>query len=288
MDYGEWTLSMLGVKVQKLAVDAGLGCPNRDGTLGRGGCTYCSNRAFSPRYCDPSLSITEQLERGKHFFRRKYPQAKFLAYFQSHTNTHAPVAQLMALYEEALSVTDVVGLVIATRPDCMPDTLLDSLAELSRRTFLIIEYGIESASDETLLRIHRGHTFRQAEETIRRTADKGIFVGGHIILGFPWESREELLHQAEVIGRLPLTTLKIHQLQVIRGTQMAREYEAHPWPMPTAEEYADLLLDYISRLPHSIVLERFVSQSPPDMVIAPQWGLKSSEFAKLLQRKKNF
>jgi len=210
---------------------------------------------------------------------------KYLAYFQAYTNTYAALDRLKELYEEALCVPDVVGLVIGTRPDCMPDNLLDYLEELNRRTFLIVEYGVESANEETLVRINRGHTFRQSCEAIRRTAERGIRVGAHIILGFPWESEEELMRQAEEIGRLPLTTLKLHQLQIIRGTQLAREYEACPWAVPTAEEYIDLVLRYISRLPSRLVLERFVSQSPPEMVIAPQWGLKNHEFANLLRNR---
>jgi radical SAM protein (TIGR01212 family) len=260
-------------------------CPNRDGTLGTGGCTFCNNQTFNPAYCRTEKSVTQQLEEGKQFFARKYPAMKYLAYFQAYTNTYAELDRLVSLYEEALRVPDVVGLVIGTRPDCMPDNLLDYLEELNRRTFLIVEYGVESANDETLLRINRGHTFRQSCEAIRRTAERGIRVGAHVILGFPWEPFDELMRQAEEIGRLPLTTLKLHQLQIIRGTQLAREYAEHPWAVPTAEEYIDLVLHYISRLPYGLVMERFVSQSPPEMVIAPQWGLKNHEFANLLRNR---
>ena len=285
VEFGPWLQSELGCKVQKISVNAGMTCPNRDGTLGTGGCTFCNNQTFNPAYCRTEKSVSQQLEEGKRFFARKYPEMKYLAYFQAYTNTYAELDRLVSLYEEALRVPDVVGLVIGTRPDCMPDNLLDYLEELNRRTFLIVEYGVESANDETLVRINRGHTFRQSCEAIRRTAERGIRVGAHIILGFPWESEEELMRQAEEIGRLPLTTLKLHQLQIIRGTQLAREYEASPWAVPTAEEYIDLVLRYISRLPSRLVLERFVSQSPPEMVIAPQWGLKNHEFANLLRNR---
>ena len=210
---------------------------------------------------------------------------KYLAYFQAYTNTYGQLEHLKALYEEALQVPDVVGLVIGTRPDCVSPSLLDYLAELNRRTFLIIEYGIESANEETLLRIHRGHTYALSEEMVKRTAALGIRVGAHIILGFPWESREELMRQADKIAQLPLSTLKLHQLQIIRGTALAQEYEQHPWPLPTAEEYIDLVLEYIAHLPASLVLERFVSQSPPEYVIAPQWGLKNYEFTNLVKQK---
>lgn len=285
MEFGPWLQSELGCKVQKISVNAGMTCPNRDGTLGTGGCTFCNNQTFNPAYCRTEKSVTQQLEEGKQFFARKYPAMKYLAYFQAYTNTYAELDRLVSLYEEALRVPDVVGLVIGTRPDCMPDNLLDYLEELNRRTFLIVEYGVESANDETLLRINRGHTFRQSCEAIRRTAERGIRVGAHVILGFPWEPFDELMRQAEEIGRLPLTTLKLHQLQIIRGTQLAREFAEHPWAVPTAEEYIDLVLHYISRLPYGLVMERFVSQSPPEMVIAPQWGLKNHEFANLLRNR---
>lgn len=285
VEFGPWLQSELGCKVQKISVNAGMTCPNRDGTLGTGGCTFCNNQTFNPAYCRTEKSVAQQLEEGKQFFARKYPSMKYLAYFQAYTNTYAELDRLVSLYEEALRVSDVVGLVIGTRPDCMPDNLLDYLEELNRRTFLIVEYGVESANDETLLRINRGHTFRQSCEAIRRTAERGIRVGAHVILGFPWEPFDELMRQAEEIGRLPLTTLKLHQLQIIRGTQLAREYAEHPWAVPTAEEYIDLVLHYISRLPYGLVMERFVSQSPPEMVIAPQWGLKNHEFANLLRNR---
>ena len=283
-DIGSWFRQQLGGRVQKLSVSSGVSCPNRDGSLGTGGCTFCLNQAFTPSYADPSLSITRQLEAGKQFFAKKTAskRVRYLAYFQSYSNTYAPLSELERIYEEALSVRDVAGLVIATRPDCITPALLDYLERLSRRTFLLIEYGIESANDDTLRRIHRGHTFKQSQQAVCLTAERGIRVGGHIILGFPWEDRPELMRQADLIAQLPLTTLKLHQLQITRGTEMARQYEAAPWPMPTAQEYADLVAEYVGRLPQSLILDRFVSQSPPQMVIAPRWGIKSSEFDKLL------
>ena len=283
-EFGTWLQAELGCKAQKLSVDAGLTCPNRDGTLGRGGCTFCDNRTFNPAYCRQGGSITDQLEAGKRFFSRKYPTMKYLAYFQSYSNSYGTLSHLKELYEEALRVPDVVGLVIGTRPDCMPDALLEYLEELNRRTFLLVEYGVESANEETLVRVNRGHTFAQARECIIRTAQRGIRVGVHMILGFPWETRSELIRQAQLIASLPITTPKLHQLQVIKGTQLAREYELHPWPLPTAEEYVDLVLEYISHLPSSLVLERFVSQSPPEYVIAPRWGLKNHEFSALVKK----
>lgn len=284
-EYGPWLQEQFGTKVQKISVNAGFTCPNRDGTIGFGGCTFCNNQTFNPEYCQPTKSVTQQLQEGKHFFARKYPQMKYLAYFQAYTNTYGQLEHLKELYEEALRVPDVVGLVIGTRPDCMPPALLDYLSELNRRTFLIIEYGIESANEATLLRINRGHTYALSADIVRKTAACGIRVGAHIILGFPWEDREELMRQADEIALLPLTTLKLHQLQIIRATALAQEYQQHPWPLPTAEEYIDLVLEYIAHLPASLVLERFVSQSPPEYVIAPQWGLKNYEFTNLVKQK---
>lgn len=285
IEFGPWLQEQLGTKVQKISVNAGFTCPNRDGTIGYGGCTFCNNQTFNPAYCQPSKNITQQLEEGKRFFARKYPNMKYLAYFQAYTNTYGQLEHLKELYEEALRVTDVVGLVIGTRPDCMPPSLLEYLTDLNKRTFLIIEYGIESANEETLQRINRGHSFALSAEIIRKTAACGIRVGGHVIIGFPWETRKELMRQADEIGRLPLTTLKLHQLQIIKGTALAEEYNLNPWSVPTAEEYIDLVLDYISHLPSTLVLERFVSQSPPEYVIAPQWGLKNYEFTNLVKQK---
>ena len=283
-DYGTWLREQLGAKVQKIAINAGFTCPNRDGRVGWGGCTYCNNQTFNPDYCQTTKSITEQLEEGKRFFARKYPDMKYLAYFQAFTNTYADVEHCIALYEEALRVEDVVGIVIATRPDCVPDALLDYLTELNRRTFLIIEYGIESANDETLKRINRGHTFADSVRAIQRTAERGIRVGGHMILGLPGEDHDELMRQARLIGQLPLTTLKLHQLQIIKGTKMEEEWQETPWSLPSVDEYIELVLDYISLLPPTLVLERFVSSSPASLLVAPRWGLKNYEFVNRLNK----
>ena len=274
-------------KVQKISLNAGFTCPNRDGTVGHGGCTYCNNQTFNPAYCKTEKTVTEQLEEGKQFFARKYPEMKFLAYFQAYTNTYAELEELKRKYEEALQVKDVVGIVIGTRPDCMPDTLLDYLEELNQRTFLIVEYGVESTDNDTLKRINRGHTFEVAEEAIRKTAARGIRVGAHIILGLPGESNEQLIEQAGVLSRLPLTTLKLHQLQLIKGTRMAHEFEMQPedFHLYSADEYIDLVIDYVEHLRPDLVLERFVSQSPKELLIAPDWGLKNHEFTDKVKKR---
>ena len=274
-------------KVQKISVHAGFTCPNRDGAKGVGGCTYCNNQTFNPEYCDPKLSVTQQLEDGIRFFERKYPTMRYLAYFQAYTNTYGELEHLKKMYEEALAVDAVVGLVIGTRPDCMPDALLDYLQELNRRTFLMVEYGIESANDETLLRINRGHDFATAVEAVRRTHERGILTGGHLILGLPGEERDELLRQASLIASLPLDMLKLHQLQLIKGTRMAREYEEHPewFHLYEADEYIELAIDYVERIPQHVVIERFISQSPRTLLIAPDWGMKNHEFVDRLRRR---
>lgn len=284
LSYGDWLKQELGCKVQKIALNAGFTCPNRDGTVGVGGCTYCNNQTFNPAYCKTEKTVTQQLEEGKQFFARKYPDMKYLAYFQAYTNTYGDVQHCIDLYEEALRVESVVGIVIGTRPDCMPDGLLDYLTELNHRTFLIVEYGVESANDETLSAINRGHTWSQSAIAIERTAARGIRVGIHMILGLPGETHDELMRQAKEIGRLPIATLKLHQLQIIKGTHMAHEYEQKPWPMPTIDEYIDLVRDYIRHIPQTVILERFVSSSPRELLVAPNWGLKNHEFNDLMKK----
>ena len=284
-DFGTWIRQRFPFRVQKIAVDAGFTCPNRDGRLSTGGCVYCDNRTFNPSYCNPLKSVTEQLEEGKRFFRRKYPDMKYLAYFQAFTNTYAPVSKLRKLYEEALCVPDVVGPVIGTRPDCASDELLDYLKELNRRTFLLVEYGVETANDATLRLINRGHDFACARQAVERTHQRGILTGAHVILGLPGEDAAESLRQAPIISSLPIDILKIHQLQIVKDTRLAALYEEKPFHVYTVEEYLDLIARYISLLRDDLILERFVSQCPPEKLIAPRWGLKNHEFTDLLRNK---
>ena len=285
-DFASWITEHFPYKVQKISIDAGFSCPNRDGTISHGGCTFCDNRTFNPSYCDGKKSVTEQLEDGKKFFSRKYPEMKYLAYFQAFSNTYAPLYRLKSLYEEALAVDDVVGIIIGTRPDCIDDEKIAYLGELAKRTFVMVEYGVESVYDNVLQRVNRGHTFAQSREAIEKTHEAGILTGAHVILGLPGETREMIIQSAETISSLPIDVLKIHQLQIIRGTQMANSKEQ----IKTFEldEYIDLLCEYIRHLRPSLVLERFVSQSPKELLIAPKWGLKNHEFThKLLKRLKD-
>lgn len=286
-DYAHYLAELFPFKVQKISINAGFTCPNRDGSIGVGGCTYCNNQTFNPEYCKTDRSITQQLEEGKLFFSRKYPQMKYLAYFQAYTNSYGRLDELIKKYEEALAVEDVVGIVIGTRPDCMPKELLDYLEGLNKRTFLCVEYGVESIYEDTLVRINRGHSYPTSIRAIQQTAERGIDVGTHLILGLPGESKEMMLHEADELSKLPIKTLKLHQLQLIRGTRMAHEYEQQPenFHLFSADEYVELIIDFIERLRPDIILDRFVSQSPKSLLIAPDWGLKNFEFTEKIKRR---
>lgn len=286
-EFGPWLKAQIGTKVQKISLNAGFTCPNRDGSVGVGGCTYCNNQTFNPEYCKTEKTVVQQLEEGKRFFARKYPEMKYLAYFQAYTNTYAGLEELRCKYEDALSVDGVVGLVIGTRPDCMPEALLDYLSELNDRTFVLVEYGIESTYDRTLQRINRGHDYASVVDAVTRTAQRGIFTGGHVILGLPGETHDDIIKGAGMLSELPLTTLKLHQLQLIRGTRMAEEYFASPqdFHLFTADEYIDLVIDFVEHLRPDIVLERFVSQSPSSLLAVPGWGLKNYEFVDKVRKR---
>ena len=298
-DYGNWLKERFGCKVQKISVDGGFSCPNRDGNIGRGGCIYCNNTTFNPSYCSETAgrdtdkvsltlepeNIRQQLTRGKEFFSRKYPDMKYIAYFQSFTNTYASTERLRALYEAALDVEDVVGLSIATRPDCISDVLLDYLKELSKRTFLTMEYGVETFDDNTLKVINRGHDSSCSINAICETHKRGITTCIHLILGLPDEDEDNILRQVEIVNSLPVDILKLHQLQITRGTLLAKKPTLQKrCTLFTPEEYIRLISRYIRKLRPDIVLERFTSQSPKELLIAPQWGLKNHEFTDLLER----
>lgn len=283
-DFSDFLAEHFSGKMQKISINAGFSCPNRDGTVGTGGCTYCNNRTFNPDYCSPRLSVSEQLEEGKRFFARKYPEMRYLAYFQAYTNTHGDIEHLRSLYEEALGVSGVEGIIIGTRPDCMPDALLDYLEELAKRTFVLVEYGAESSHDVTLQRINRCHTWAQTVDAVTRTASRGIHVGLHMILGLPGESVEMMLDSVDALSALPIATVKFHQLQLIRDTRLARDVESGLYDIPrmTVEEYIDLCARIVRRINPAIAIERFTSQSPEELLIYPKWGLKNYQFVNLL------
>lgn len=283
-DMGQWLKRLFPFKVQKISIDAGFSCPNRDGSKGHGGCTFCDNQTFNPSYCDPKDNIKTQLERGKLFFSRKYPDMKYLAYFQAYSNTYAPVDVLKQRYEEALAVDGVVGLVIGTRPDCVNDETLDYLAELSQRTFLLVEYGIESTNNNVLQRINRHHTFECGRDAVVKSHERSIMTGAHFILGLPGEEKDEWEKQAHKVSKMPIDVLKLHQLQVVRNTPLAQQYIEQPFALYSLDEYLSTIANYLEHLRPSIVVDRFVSQSPKGMVLAPQWGIKNHEFVDKLKR----
>ena len=278
--YAGYFRRVFGGRVQKLSADAGFTCPNRDGTIAEGGCTFCNNGAFTPSYCIPSKGIRRQIEEGIEFHRRRYRGAsRYLVYFQSFSNTYAPLERLRPLYAEALAHPEVAGIVVGTRPDCIDEEKLDYFAGLARTHYVAIEYGIESTCDETLRAVNRGHDFACAAAAVRRTAARGLPVGAHFILGLPGETDRMLLDGIGRINELPLTTIKFHQLQLFRGTAMARSYEADPsaFRFRTAEEYLDLVVELLRRLRPDIVVERFASEAPPRFLCGPTWGKLRNE-----------
>lgn len=287
--YAGYFRRIFGGRVQKLSVDAGFTCPNRDGRLSTGGCTFCNNGAFTPSYCTPSKSIRQQIDEGIEFHRNRYRTAqRYLVYFQSYSNTYAPLERLRELYGEALSHPDVAGLVIGTRPDCVDAPTLDYLAELARDRYVAVEYGIESTCDATLRAVNRGHDFACAERAVAMTAARGLAVGAHFILGLPGETDEMLLAQTARINALPLTTVKFHQLQVFRGTPMAAEYDAHPerFRFWTLDEYLDLFIGILRRLRPDVVVERFASEAPPRYHYGRNWGLiRNEQLLALLEKR---
>lgn len=287
-DYPTYIKSVFNERVQKLSVNAGFTCPNRDGKLGTGGCTFCNNQSFNPEYCHVTESITEQLQKGVNFFAPKYKTQEYLAYFQAYTNTYDGIDALKEKYEEALKHPKVIGLVIGTRPDCVDKELLQYFKDLQDKGYYIaIEYGVESTNNDTLTFINRGHTYQQSVDTIKMTAEMGLPVGAHLILGLPNESREDILKHAHEISQLPLTMVKLHQLQLVKGTAMETQYHEHPewFHLYEADEYIDLVVDFIERLNPNIIIERFISQSPRQLLTAPIWGLKNFEFVAKVEKR---
>jgi len=277
-----------GSRLQKVSIDAGFSCPNRDGTCGTGGCTFCNNEAFNPSYCDPALSVREQIERGIDFQKRRYHKpARHLAYFQAFSNTHAPVEHLRALYEEALTVPNVAGLAIGTRPDCLDASKLDLLQELSQRTLVFLEIGIESCHDRSLQRVRRGHDFACAARAIRAAAERGLHVGTHIIFGLPGETKADWLAMAPILSALPIQALKCHQLQLLAGTALLTDYARSPQDFffPELEDYLDFLADFLERLRPHIVVERCFAEAPPHLNRTPvQWSCRNDQLLQKLEQ----
>jgi len=275
--YSDYFRRHFGTRVQKISIDAGFTCPNRDGTCGTGGCTFCNNDAFTPSYNEPGKSVKEQISRGMEFHRTRYRKAtQYLAYFQSYSNTYADLATLRSVYEQALEVPEIAGIVVGTRPDCVDAEKLDYFLELSKKCYVTVEYGIESIFDRTLERVKRGHDAKQTTWAIRETARRGIRVGGHMIIGLPGEVRADFLHSADILSEWPLDNIKFHQLQVIYGTAMAREYKEKPGDFAdfTMDEYLYLMMEIIERLNPAFVVERSAGEVTPGMGIREGWGVR--------------
>lgn len=271
-----------GGRVQKVSVDAGFTCPNRDGSKGVGGCTFCNNAGFTPSYLREHREITRQIEVGLDFFTRRYPNTRhFVAYFQAYSNTYSGVDQLRSIYEAALAHPQIHGLVIGTRPDCVPDDVLDYLAEIAQTKIVELELGIESCDDATLQRVNRGHDFAESVDAVQRAAARGLEVAAHIMFDLPGESRESMLAGAAKLSALPLTSLKFHQLQIIKGTQLANQWRRDPQSVPllSADAYLELLVDFLERLSPTIAIQRVGSEVPPSHKLAPEWNMRLSELA---------
>lgn len=288
LDYSSFIKLTFGERVQKISLDIGFSCPNRDGSKGYGGCTYCNNNTFNPDYCEPTKSISEQLEQGISIFGKKYKTQQYLAYFQAYTNTYSDIDSLKKMYEEALRVPGVIGLVIGTRPDCISDEVIDYLAELSKKYFISLEFGVESTNEKTLLAVNRCHTFEETKATFEKCKNKGFHLGAHIILGLPGESKEELFQHAVEVSKLPIDTLKMHHLQIVKNSVMAFQFKNKPenFNLFTADNYIDFITEFVGYLRPDIIIERFISEAPKDLLIAPKWNnLKNFEIVDKIDKK---
>jgi radical SAM protein (TIGR01212 family) len=286
--YSDYFRKHFGGRVQKISIDAGFTCPNRDGTCGTGGCTFCDNRAFNPSYNNPQTSITDQIRKGMDFHRKRYRKAsQYLAYFQAYSNTYAKQEELSTMYEEALSVPGVMGIVVGTRPDCVDAGLLDYFQQLSRRYYVVLEYGIESVFNQSLQRVNRGHDVEKSRWAVEETARRGVRVGGHVIIGLPGEKRDDFLETASELSSWPLNNVKFHQLQVIKGTAMAREFREKPEDFESfsLEDYLHLMMELLERLNPAFVVERIAGEVTPGMGVREGWGLRYDGVLRLFEEK---
>ena len=272
--YNNYFTKQFGSRVQKISIDAGFSCPNRDGKISTGGCTFCSNDAFNPSYCKPEKPIRQQIEEGIEFHKRRYRRANnYLAYFQPFSNTYKPINELKAIYYQALEIPEIAGIVVGTRPDLVDENVLQLLADIQKTHYIMIEYGVESVYDDTLRHVNRGHDFATAKRAIQMTHQFGLPCGAHFIFGLPGETKEMMLKAADVISQLPLTTVKFHQLQIFKDTTMADEYLTHPehFHLFDLDEYIDFIIDFIERLNPSLVIERFAGEVPPRYLVSEPW-----------------
>jgi uncharacterized protein len=286
-DYSSFIKKKFGERVQKISLNTGFTCPNRDGTKGVGGCTYCNNNTFSPYYCKPKKSITEQLDEGIRFFSSKYKTQMYLAYFQSYTNTYADISLVKELYKEAINHPKIIGLVIGTRPDCVNEEIIDFLSEIAQQYFVSLEFGVESTMNKTLEAINRCHTYEETKVAYELAKNKGLHLGAHLIIGLPGETNEEMLNHAVEISKLPIHSLKIHQLQIVKHTVMALQFQKEPnlFQLFNIEEYIGFITKFITLLRPDIIIERFISESPSHLLIAPNWGLKNFEMVAKIDKR---
>jgi radical SAM protein (TIGR01212 family) len=275
--YNTYLKKLYGQRIQKVTVDAGFTCPNRDGTVASGGCIYCNNESFNPGYNDPTKSVRQQIDEGTEFLKRRYGVEKFIVYFQPYSNTYASLDKLKQLYEEALSSPGIVGLTIGTRPDCIDEAKIDYLESLGKTHDITIEYGLESIYDESLKKINRGHDYQSFLDAIDMTKGRGIKICTHIILGFPWENKEQWLHEADILSEVDFNFLKIHQLHIVKKTIMERRHIQNPYRLFTLSEYVDIVVAFLERLNPEIIIQRLAGEAPKHMLVAPNWGKRNTE-----------
>ncbi|QCX39080.1 TIGR01212 family radical SAM protein [Aureibaculum algae] len=286
-DYSSYIKRTFSERVQKISLDTGFTCPNRDGTKGVGGCTYCNNSTFNPYYCKPNKSITQQLDEGIAFFSKKYKTQQYLAYFQAYTNTYADINLVKQLYYEAINHPKVIGLVIGTRPDCINADLIDFLSDLAKDNYISLEFGVESTLERTLKDVNRCHTYKETIEAYELAKNRGLHLGAHMIIGLPGESKADILNHAKELSKLPINSLKLHQLQVVKHTMMAKQFKDNPeqFRLFTVEDYVDFVTDFVALLRPDIIIERFISESPSHLLIAPKWNLKNFEIVAKIDKK---
>lgn len=285
-DYSSYIKKIFGQRVQKISINTGFTCPNRDGSKGIGGCTYCNVNSFSPFYCKPNKTITQQLEEGISFFSLKYTTQKYLAYFQTYTNTYGDSKEIISLFNEALAHPNVEGLVIGTRPDCISDEMIEYLSHVAKTKYVSLEFGIESTLNRTLEFVNRCHTFEETKLAFEKTKSRGLNLGAHLIIGLPNESREDFLNHAHELSKLPINTLKLHQLQIIKHTKMAIQFRETPeqFQLMDSDSYIELICDFVALLRPDIVIERFIGESPENLIIAPNWNkLKNFEITSKIE-----
>ncbi len=282
--YSRYLRSRFPQKVYKLPLDAGFNCPNRDGRVAFGGCTFCSNASFSPNSICPLKSIREQVEEGIAVYRkRRFGGEKFIAYFQAFTNTDAPVEHLAALYDEALSHPDVIGLAIATRPDCLREPVLDLLNDLQKRTALFLEVGLQSIHDETLRQVNRAHTFADFADAVERIKKRDLYLSTHLILGLPGEDREMMLKTADQVARMPIDAVKLTHLYIPRQSPLAQAYRRGELTLLTLSEYIQLICDVLERLPARLIIERLMGELDGEDILAPLWGKHKGEILEMIE-----